>query len=527
MVDVYKTCLFKIHNPSKRRRAMMLDCLRRNERAYWKVIDAVKSDAEDDAEMAQQIAVANDAFKVESKERKQAKLTKESSKELKWKEKVQNLRQLRRDRALAVRKKIDAILTQLPIPPSSSGGISIDALAQIKSTSELLVSGQEANWPTRRPIDDPYLDGLEAMCNALTTDELTSAQDMMNTKSRDRDSVRPMSIYRNDTNLARSTLLLGDVNGRIFVWLNLHKSKSRFAKKVQINEMINLRTGELLSNKSSTAGELFPIECSNWHLEKFVRDGIMQSSKLIYRNNEFYVACTFKSSAEDIDTVNYLGVDRGIEKLAAWAVVTPELAILASGDAEGSTLRDYQRAAEQRFKQTQAKKGFSAMKWRAFGDHAIHSLANEIVNQALEHKCQVILEDLKAITQGPQHKRPKGQRRSNFTKMLGRAQYGKLESFLEYKLPAVGLPTPLKVRAAFTSQVCNKCGHSHKDNRLDQATFKCVSCGHEDNADRNAAKNIASKHIWWREIGPKVSGKKMQDKYKFDSWMKQRRNLTA
>ena len=44
MSVVFKTCLFKIHNPSKRRKAMMLDCLRRNERAYWKVLGAVKSD---------------------------------------------------------------------------------------------------------------------------------------------------------------------------------------------------------------------------------------------------------------------------------------------------------------------------------------------------------------------------------------------------------------------------------------------------------------------------------------------------
>jgi len=527
MSEVFKTCLFKIHNPSKRRRAMMLDCLRRNERAYWKVLDAVKTDAEDDAVMARKIAEANDAFKIEFKQRKQAKLPKESTKELHWKEKRQNLGQLRQDKLSAVRKKIVQLLVPLPLPQSSKGGIEIDAVAQVKSTSELLVGGQEANWPKRRPIEDPYLDGLDAMCKAVTTEELTAAADQMNIKPRDTNTVRPMSIYRNDINLARSTLLLGDEKGRVFVWLNLHYSKSRFAKKVQIKGMINLRTGELMKDRSSSAGELFPLECSNWHLERFVRDGTMQSSKLIYRNNEFFVACTFKLSVEDVDTINYLGVDRGIEKLAAWAVVTPGLEVLASGDAEGSTLRDYQRAAEQRFKQTQSKKGFSGMKWRAFGDHSIHCLANEIVNQALEHKCQVVLEDLTAITQGPHHKRPKGQRRSNFARMLNRAQYAKLEGFLEYKLTAVGLPTPVKVKPAFTSQGCNKCGHSHKDNRLDQATFKCVSCGHEDNADRNAAKNIASKYIYWQEVGPKVSGKKMHDKYKFDSWMKQRRNLAA
>ena len=187
--SVYKTCLFKIHNPSKRRRAMMLDCLRRNERAYWKVLDAVKSDAEDDAVMAKQVAEANDAFKIEFRERKQAKRSVESTKELHWKEKTKNLKQLRRDKLSAVRKKIVQLLVPLPLPQSSKNGIEIDAVGQVESTSQLLVGGQEANWPKRRPIEDPYLDGLDAMCKAVTTEELTTAQDLINTKPRDTDSV--------------------------------------------------------------------------------------------------------------------------------------------------------------------------------------------------------------------------------------------------------------------------------------------------------------------------------------------------
>ena len=41
-----------------------------------------------------------------------------------------------------------------------------------------------------------------------------------------------------------------------------------------------------------------------------------------------------------------------------------------------------------------------------------------------------------------------------------------------------------------TSQTCNKCLHVARENRESQAIFKCVSCGHFDNADVNAAKNI-------------------------------------
>ena len=39
------------------------------------------------------------------------------------------------------------------------------------------------------------------------------------------------------------------------------------------------------------------------------------------------------------------------------------------------------------------------------------------------------------------------------------------------------------------------CSHIHPDNRKDQATFLCVSCGHTDNADLNAAKVIKKRAI--------------------------------
>ena len=44
--------------------------------------------------------------------------------------------------------------------------------------------------------------------------------------------------------------------------------------------------------------------------------------------------------------------------------------------------------------------------------------------------------------------------------------------------------------ASYTSQTCNVCGYIDKSNRPNQHTFKCKNCGHTDNADFNAAKNI-------------------------------------
>ena len=49
--------------------------------------------------------------------------------------------------------------------------------------------------------------------------------------------------------------------------------------------------------------------------------------------------------------------------------------------------------------------------------------------------------------------------------------------------------------ASYTSQTCNVCGYIDKSNRPNQHTFRCKNCGHTDNADFNAAKNIRDRIV--------------------------------
>ena len=46
------------------------------------------------------------------------------------------------------------------------------------------------------------------------------------------------------------------------------------------------------------------------------------------------------------------------------------------------------------------------------------------------------------------------------------------------------------VQASYTSKMCPICGCIEDENRSSQETFECIECGHKDNADFNAAKNI-------------------------------------
>jgi putative transposase len=64
--------------------------------------------------------------------------------------------------------------------------------------------------------------------------------------------------------------------------------------------------------------------------------------------------------------------------------------------------------------------------------------------------------------------------------------WGQLVVRLEQKAPR----RVEKVNPAHTSQTCNACKHCAPENRESQAVFLCVACGHQANADVNAARNI-------------------------------------
>jgi putative transposase len=63
---------------------------------------------------------------------------------------------------------------------------------------------------------------------------------------------------------------------------------------------------------------------------------------------------------------------------------------------------------------------------------------------------------------------------------------GQLYRFLEYKCRREG-GALIRVDPRYSSQECRICGVVDKRSRESQAIFKCVSCGHTENADYNAA----------------------------------------
>ena len=115
-------------------------------------------------------------------------------------------------------------------------------------------------------------------------------------------------------------------------------------------------------------------------------------------------------------------------------------------------------------------------------DWWIHNVSKELV---VEHDF-IAIEDLKVKNMS---KRGKGYRKRGLNRSILESSWGKFRDTLSYKAKLADVSVVL-VDPRHTSQTCNRCTHVARENRESQAIFKCVYCGHLDNADVNAAKNI-------------------------------------
>ena len=79
--------------------------------------------------------------------------------------------------------------------------------------------------------------------------------------------------------------------------------------------------------------------------------------------------------------------------------------------------------------------------------------------------------------------------KSGLNRSINDAGWGVFLAILHAKAESAGRVV-VEVNPAYTSQTCAECGHVAAGNRVSQAVFRCLSCGHEAHADVNAAINI-------------------------------------
>src|SRR5262249_15971536 len=158
-----------------------------------------------------------------------------------------------------------------------------------------------------------------------------------------------------------------------------------------------------------------------FHDAAFITRGKPQSATLVHKTNrngvecdEFEVHVTFEWLTRERRPENYLGLDRGIYNLAAYAIVSENGTELAKGRISGRELRQVQGQEEKRIASSQhrGKPVRGIAKRRAWADEAIHVTANQIVALAVEQNARVVVEDLSALSAIRRRTRIKGTRRS-------------------------------------------------------------------------------------------------------------------
>ncbi|HDR7595251.1 TPA: transposase [Bacillus mycoides] len=104
----------------------------------------------------------------------------------------------------------------------------------------------------------------------------------------------------------------------------------------------------------------------------------------------------------------------------------------------------------------------------------------KISTEIIKNHDVIGLEDLKVVNMT---------KNRNLAKAITEVSWYQFRTMLEYKAKWYGKQVIL-IDPKYTSQRCNHCGHTEKENRVSQAKFVCKSCNHTDNADVNASKNI-------------------------------------
>ena len=202
---------------------------------------------------------------------------------------------------------------------------------------------------------------------------------------------------------------------------------------------------------------------------------------------KWYLAATCDvPETEEFQAEDWLGVDLGIVALAA----DSDGRIYTGADVERVRNKLARRKAGLQKCGTKAAKRRLrklAGKEARFRKHTNHVLSKAIVQTAERTGRGIALEELKGIRGRVTAQRSQRSRLHSWG-------FHPLRSFLAYKAKRDGVPL-VCVDPKYTSQACHACGCIDRRNRPDQATFRCIGCGHEAPADTNAARNIRQRAL--------------------------------
>ena len=220
------------------------------------------------------------------------------------------------------------------------------------------------------------------------------------------------------------------------------------------------------------------------------KNAIPKTARFFRKNNRWYMSVVYEVDIEKENNGEVLGIDMNVGQITDSDGIIydmPDMSVLEakknryqrmmSRRKKGSNRRG---VARHRCAKTQAKIANKRNTWQHQVTHDVTDKASNVCIEDLQIKNMT--KSAKGTIENPG---TNVKQKSGLNKGILSTGWGGIGQKLEYKSSHVE-----KVHPAYTSQTCSSCGHTEKTNRKSQAEFECQNCGHEMNADHNAAINI-------------------------------------
>lgn len=250
--------------------------------------------------------------------------------------------------------------------------------------------------------------------------------------------------------------------------------------------------GNLLTFSTVKDRRRFLIEIPDHFIKRWLEPALSwkynAATVTLTKKGKLKVCLTFRIHFPDTPRIEgeVLGVDRGL-----YNIVATSDGELYKGNRIRATRRKYAYARKtcQKKGTRSAKRRLKAISGREerFRNDMNHCISKELANRP--GISVIVLEDLSSI-RSLSRKEKNGKKSRTW---LSGWAYRDLETKIVYKCQTTGR-TVVWVDPAYTSQTCSHCGHVDKESR-DKGLFRCTKCGHEEQADINAAKVIRDRYI--------------------------------
>lgn len=224
-----------------------------------------------------------------------------------------------------------------------------------------------------------------------------------------------------------------------------------------------------------------------------IPEGRWLDSKLKRTGNTWYLLLSHEVEVPTAKTTgSVVGVDMGVKRMLVATNCSNSKTFFFHGgalNARRTQIRET-RSAVQAVGSRSAKRLLKRLsgKEAAVTDCLLHIASKALVRYAVEVGARkIVMEDLTNLRDSSLSKG------KNLRSKVARWPYAKARFFIEYKAQAVGISTEV-VSPKNTSRGCNCCGHVSASNR-NGLLFLCKKCGHREDADRHASKNIRARSI--------------------------------